>query len=103
MGALFSGSCYASAADAGAAFFSASAPVITGADAVSQFEYRTDAWYLVGYTSGVETSSYAAATPDFAACTVGESAADGLVIGGLVVLVWAMGFWGRSLRNAGHI
>lgn len=103
MGALFSGSCYGSAADAGAAYFASVGPAITGADSFSAFEYRNSAWELVNYSAGVEVSASVASAPGFASCTLGESAADGITLGFLVLGVWAIAYWGRSLRDAGKI
>lgn len=90
MGALYAGRCYGTAADAATAMWSGVGPVLsTGSPpSISTVEYATG-WFLVTRESGVVTSSVAMPSVEFAVCDPGQSVADGLELGFMVVAVWA--------------
>ena len=90
MGALYSGRCYSTAADAASAMWSGVEPVLSTASppSVSTVEFATG-WYLVTRESGAITAAVALPSVEFAACDPGQSVADGVELAFLVVAVWA--------------
>jgi len=95
MGALYSGRCYSTAADAASAMWSGVEPVLSAASppSASTVEFSGGAWYLVTRDSGVVTATTTIPAVEFAACNPADSVADGVSLGFLVVLVWAAA-WG---------
>lgn len=95
MGALYSGRCYITESDAATALWSGVGPVLSSGSppAISTVEQISGAWYVVTRESGVVTAITEAPAVDFAVCDPGQSVADGVQLGFLVLAVWAAA-WG---------
>jgi hypothetical protein len=98
MGALHSWRCYPDSESAATAVYSVVPPVLT-ADGLSTVEYRSGAWVVINYTQGTEVSAVPAPSLAFAPCDPGDSVADGLLLGSLVVGVWAAAWGVRVLAR----
>lgn len=90
MGALYSGRCFSTSADAATAYYSGVGPsVLAGSPPIlSTVEWDGVGWYLVSRQGGAVVSSVGAPAISFAECNAGQSFAEGAGLGMLVVSVW---------------
>jgi len=99
-GALFSGVCFGSAADAARSAWSGVTPVISAGDPpiVSTVEF-TSVWQIVARQNGTVISAVQAPDLAFAECDPASSVLDGLSLGWAVVAVWAAAWAVMALRR----
>lgn len=101
MGALYLGHCYATAADAASSALSNVAPVLQGdPPALIMPSWSGSGWTIARYEGVSLVSSSPVPVLDFAPCDPSQSAIDGLVLGGLVVAVWASAWAISVIRRA---
>lgn len=95
MGALFRGQCFADAAEAAHLYFSEHPYVVVPGSTTyhARFRLESGVWYRKVYEDSTLIASNAVAPPDFPFCDSGQSAADGVALGFLVIACW-FAAWG---------